>query len=365
MNVPAFSLTEQFEEIGPEVMAAVEKVLRSGHYILGPEVEAFEHEMADYVGVKHAIGVANGSDALNLSVMALDIGPGDEVLVPTFTFFATAGAVARAGATPVFCDIDLDTFNIDVTDARKRVTGRTKAIIPVHLYGCPADMDGVMALANEFGLKVIEDAAQAIGAEYRGRQVGTFGDLACLSFYPTKNLGACGDGGMVLTSDDELAERVRMLRVHGSRKKYHHEILGYNSRLDEIQAAILRVKLRYLDRWTESRIAAARLYLEQLTGIDGLALPAARLGKHVFHQFTIRTPYREELRSHLSSEGVGSTIYYPQPLHQQKVFMDSSPPCLKAEECCRQVLSLPMFPELNNALVSSVCEKMRDFYSSL
>lgn len=360
MNIPAFSLTEQFEEIGPEIMAAVEKVLRSGHYILGPEVEAFEHEMAEYIGVKHAIGVANGSDALNISIMALGIGPGDEVLVPAFTFFATAGAVARTGATPVFCDIDLDTFNIDVEDARKRVTERTKAIIPVHLYGCPADMDGVMGLAKDFGLRVIEDAAQAIGAQYKGKRVGTFGDFSCLSFYPTKNLGACGDAGMVLTNNDELAERLRMLRVHGSKKKYHHEILGYNTRLDEVQAAILRVKLKRLDYWIERRIRVAQLYDSRLA--EGIRIKTPKSGpwRHVFHQYTIRCDGRDEVLRGLAQNGVGCTIYYPEPLHRQKAFSGCGEgiSLTNAEISSKQVLSLPMYPELQPDVVEFVSSQV-------
>jgi dTDP-4-amino-4,6-dideoxygalactose transaminase len=313
MKIPILDLTRQYHAIQEEIDTAIRRVLESGRFILGPEVEAFEAEIAKYLGVKHAIGVASGTDALLLSLKALNIGPGDGVIVPSFTFFATAGVVANLGATPIFVDIDPKTFNIDPEKLRELLTNPSspiphpspsttfsvtrhsspvtviKAIIPVHLYGQPADMDEIMAIAHEHDLYVVEDAAQAIGAEYKGQKVGTIGHLGCFSFFPTKNLGAYGDGGLVVTNDDELAERVRMLRVHGSKPKYYHHMVGTNSRLDALQAAILRAKLPHLAEWTAARTRLADRYDELLGGFDGLVLPYRAPNRtHIFHQYTIR-----------------------------------------------------------------------------
>lgn len=357
MQIPAFDLTRQYQKIGPEIQQAVAEVMARGSFILGENVKKLEEEIAAYCGASHAIGVANGSDALNLALMALGIGPGDEVIVPSFTFFATAGAVARTGATPGFADIDPVTYNLDPASFEARITRRTKAVIPVHLYGHPAEMDSIMSIARARGIRVIEDCAQAIGSEYKGKRVGSIGDFGCFSFFPTKNLGAFGDGGMVTTNEPDLAERVRLLRVHGSRKKYYHEILGYNSRLDEIQAAILRVKLKYLEEWTEARRGVARQYNELLAGTDVVTpveLPGSR---HVYHQYTIRSGRRDELQEQLRQAGIGSTVYYPLPLHLQPVFAELSgkPGDLpESERAAAEALSLPMFPEITLTEIQSV-----------
>lgn len=349
MRIPAFDLSRQCQKIGPDVQEVIARVMATGNFILGENVSEFEKEIAAYSGAAYGIGVANGTDALNLALMALGIGPGDEVIVPSFTFFATAGAVVLAGARPVFADIDPATYDLDPGSLESRITGRTKAVIAVHLYGCPAEMDLIMSITRTRGIKVIEDCAQAIGAEYKGRRVGSIGDVGCFSFYPTKNLGAFGDGGMVTTNDPEIAERIRIMRVHGSRKRYYHEILGYNSRLDEVQAAILRVKFRHLEGWTEARRGIARKYTEMLAGagvITPLEVPECR---HVYHLYTIRSHRRDELQERLRQAGIGSTVYYPLPLHLQPVFADlggKAGNLPESERAAEEVLSLPMFPEL-------------------
>jgi dTDP-4-amino-4,6-dideoxygalactose transaminase len=382
MRIPILDLTRQYQAIKPEIDAAICRVLESGRFILGPEVEAFEAEIAEYLGVKHAIGVASGTDALLLALKALGIGPGDAVIVPTFTFFATAGAVHNLGATPVFVDIDPYTFNLDPADVRRVLTTdhgqwtRPKAVIPVHLYGQPADMDEIMAIAHEYGLYVVEDAAQAIGAEYSGqrtthhgptRKAGTIGHLGCFSFFPTKNLGAYGDGGLVVTNDDELAEQVRMLRVHGSKPKYYHHMVGTNSRLDALQAAILRAKLPHLADWTAARKRLADRYDELLSGLDGIVLPCRAPNRtHVFHQYTIRIPggKRDSLRSFLAERGVGTEVYYPLPLHLQPCFRHlgyKEGDLPESERACREVLSLPMFPELREEEVEYVAREVANW----
>ncbi len=362
MQIPAFDLTRQYSRIGSEVEAAMSKVVAGGHFILGENVSALEEEIARFCCVSHAIGVANGSDALHLALLALGVGPGDEVVVPTFTFFATGGAVSRVGATPVFADVDPVTMNLDPSSFSEAITERTKAVIPVHLYGNPADMDAIMEIAKRHGVRVIEDCAQAIGADYKGRMVGSIGDIATFSFFPTKNLGAFGDGGMVTTNRADLAERVRILRVHGARKKYHHTELGYNSRLDELQAAVLRVKLRYLTEWTTRRQALAAEY-GRLLGHSGVSLPASTTGAtHVYHQYTIRTADRGALMSGLLEAGIGCTVYYPVPLHHQPVFVDMglrARTLPNAEAASAEALSLPMFPELELSEVHRVAEVVR------
>jgi dTDP-4-amino-4,6-dideoxygalactose transaminase len=379
MKVPILNLTRQYRAIKDEIDAAIQRVLNSGRFILGPEVEAFEAEIAEYLGVKHAIGVASGTDALLLSLKALGVGPGDGVIIPSFTFFATAGAVVNAGATPIFVDIDPQTFNIDPESVRKvvenppvtRYTSRVtkiKAIIPVHLYGQPADMDEIMAIASEHDLYVIEDVAQAIGAEYKGKKVGTIGHLGCFSFFPTKNLGAYGDGGLVVTDDDELAERARMLRVHGSKPKYFHHIVGTNSRLDALQAAILRAKLPHLDEWTAARQRIAARYDELLADLEDLELPRRAPDRtHIFHQYTIRVPNdkRDSLKRYLEEKGIGTHVYYPLPLHLQPCFRElgyREGDLPESERASREVLSLPMFPELHGEEVEYVAEQMRVWY---
>ncbi|MCR4392073.1 MAG: DegT/DnrJ/EryC1/StrS family aminotransferase [Candidatus Acetothermia bacterium] len=385
MHIPILDLTRQYQAIKPEIDAAIGRVVASGRFIMGPEVEALEREVAEFCGVKHAIGVASGTDALLLSLRALGIGPGDAVIVPSFTFFATAGVVHNLGATPVFADIDPHTFNLDPADVRRILTTdsgpRTppKAVIPVHLYGQMADMDEIMALAKEYGLYVVEDAAQAIGAEYSGqrtthhgptRKAGTIGHLGCFSFFPTKNLGAYGDGGMVVTNDDDLAERVRLLRVHGSKPKYYHHMVGYNSRLDALQAAILRAKLPHLAEWTAARQRIADRYDELLGSLPGIVLPYRAPDRtHIFHQYTIRVEdgRRDALREHLKQHGIGTEVYYPLPLHLQ--------PCFKgrgyhegdlpeSERASREVLSLPMFPELTEDEQEYVVHSIRAFFGA-
>ncbi len=358
MNIPILDLKRQYHSIKSEIDRAIARVVESGQFILGPEVEAFEREVAQYVGVKHAIGVASGTDALWLALKAAQIGPGDRVIVPSFTFFATAGAVCNVGATPVFADIDPKTFNInpgfvqDLLESNAQLQERTKAIIPVHLYGQPAEMDTLLKIAQRYKLTVIEDAAQAIGARYRDRTVGTLGHLGCFSFFPTKNLGAYGDGGLVITNDDALAERVRLLRVHGSKPKYYHHIVGTNSRLDALQAAILRVKLAHLAAWTRSRQQIASQYDQAFSHLEGLTVPYQAPDRtHIYHQYTIRVlgGRRDALQKHLKEHGIGTEIYYPLPLHLQPCFAhlgyrEGQLP--ESERASREVLSLPIFPEL-------------------
>ena len=372
MNIPILDLTRQYRAIRSEINSAILRVLESGRFILGPEVEEFEKEIASYLGAKHAIGVASGTDALLLSLKALGIGPGDKVIVPSFTFFATAGVVVNAGAEPVFADIDPLTYNIDPGHVRGLLdegglAGKVKAIIPVHLYGQPADMDELMRIAAEHDIYVIEDAAQAIGAEYKGRKVGTIGHLGCFSFFPTKNLGAYGDGGLVVTNDDELAEKVRMLRVHGSKPKYYHHLVGTNSRLDALQAAILRVKLPHLNEWTLARQKIAARYDELLGDIAAIKLPYRAPDRtHIFHQYTIRVlnGQRDALRRHLKEEGIGTQIYYPLPLHLQPCFRSlgyKEGDLPESERASHEILSLPMFPELTDEEQEYVVREIKAF----
>ena len=353
-----------------ELSAAFQRVLRSGRYILGEEVEQFEARCAEYLGVRHAIGVSSGTDALLLALMALGIGEGDEVLCPAFTFFATAGSIARSGATPVFVDVDERTFNIDVQDAAARITKRTKAIMPVHLFGQAADMAAVKSLADEHGLLVIEDAAQAFGARYCGRSVGSLGHFGAFSFYPTKNLGALGDAGLLTTEEDSLAEMARKLRVHGGRERYYHEHVGGNFRLDSMQAAILSVKMKRLDAGSRRRRANATAYLERLEPLAGehscLKLPlAVAAEEHVWNQFTLRLcgeGERDQLKQHLAANGVASEIYYPLALHRQQCFAVPDPPVLPvAERLAREVISLPNHSGLTAAEVDTVCRLLSGF----
>lgn len=354
--VPLLDVNAQNLPLEQEMAEAFGRIFRSGQFILGPDVGAFEAEVASCLGVKHALGVSSGTDALLLALMALGIGPGDEVLCPSFTFFATAGSVARVGATPVFVDSDLETYNIDVQDAARKITPRAKAIMPVHLFGQCADMDAVNALAAEHKLRVIEDAAQSFGAKYKGRQSGTMGDFGAYSFFPTKNLGALGDAGMLVTHDDALAERARILRVHGSSPKYYHKCIGGNFRIDTVQAAFLRVKLTRLEGYNRARKANAQHYTQELSilgaGPDApLVLPQeADFGEHIWNQYTLRvrgTGRRDALRSRLQKEGIGTEIYYPVPLHGQECFRHlAQPPCPNAAKLAGEVLSIPVYPEL-------------------
>lgn len=361
--IPILQLNTQYEAIGAEIEEAVLRALRGTHYILGPEVTAFEKEFAEWHGTEAAAGVGNGTDALHLAIRALELGPDDEVLCPAFTFIATAGAVALAGAKPAFCDIDPTHFAMDPEDVKKRITPHTKALVVVHLFGHPAPMDELMAIAKEHNLAVIEDCAQATGAEYKGQKVGTIGDYGCFSFFPSKNLGGVGDGGMVLANSPEKLEKIKMLRGHGSRVKYHHDCLGTNSRLDELQAAALRVKLRYLEQWNQKRRDVSDLYRANLSEVITLPSEASDC-RHVYHQFTTRVPKRDELKSYLEKNGVGTMIYYPVSLHQQKAFQGLGysdrdfPVTRKAQE---EVLSLPMFPELTASEVEQISAKITSF----
>ena len=337
-------------------------MVRSGRFILGPNVEAFEDEVAEYLGVKHAVGVNSGTDALVIGLRALGIEPGDEVITTPFTFFATPESISIVGATPVFVDIDPVTFNIDPQLIEAAITPRTKAILPVHLFGQPCDMERIREIAEHHDLKVLEDVAQAMGAAYKGKRVGGFGDAAALSFFPSKNLGGFGDGGMIVTDDDGVAAFSRMLRQHGSQTKYANEILGYNSRLDELQAAILRVRLRDLDVMNDHRRRVAALYTESLSNVRGVQLPAeAPETFHVFHQYTIRTDAdtRDVLRERLTQAGVETMIYYPKPCHLLPVYESSDLRLIAAEHAANAVLSLPIGPSLPPEAIKRVASAMR------
>jgi dTDP-4-amino-4,6-dideoxygalactose transaminase len=378
MKVPFFDLKPQFSSIEGEVKSALEDVFKTQQFILGPPVTHLEQAIAQYCQAPHAVGVASGSDALILSLLALGIGPGDEVLVPPFTFFATAGAVSRVGATPVFVDIQEDSYNIDPLQIEKKITPKTKAVIPVHLYGQCADMDPILQLAKARKIAVIEDAAQAIGAEYQprpggsGRRSGQMGDLGCFSFYPTKNLGAFGDGGMVVTRNPNLAQRVRIFRVHGSEPKYIHKWIGMNSRLDSMQAAILLVKIKHLESWTQERQRKAEryrlLFQDLLPSVPGLRLPTIQYqNRHIFHQYVIRVLRRKELRQFLNEQGVGTDIYYPLPLHLQECysFLKYRPgDCPVSEKASEEVLALPIYPELTEEQQAYVVDRIKAFYKS-
>ncbi len=367
---PFLDLRAQFASIREEVMAAVARVLESQHFILGPEVAAFEDEVGHYLGSKFSIGCASGTDALTLGLMALGVGPGDEVITTPFTFVASASSIALLGAVPVFVDIDPNTYNLDPNQLQQAITAKTKAIMPVHLFGLPAEMDDILEVASRRNIPVIEDAAQAIGAEYRAAKVGTLGTVGCFSFFPSKNLGGAGDGGLVTTNDPAIADRLRLLHLHGSRNKYEYEMLGVNSRLDAIQAAILRVKLRHLDSWTEARRKNVERY-RRLFEENGLArrvvLPSEpRHSRHVFNQYTISVDKRDALRQRLQENGIPSEIYYPFPLHLQKAFsfLGYTPGSMPhAEAACGEVLSLPVFPEMTGGQQTAVVKEIADFFS--
>jgi len=368
---PFLDLRSQFAGIREQIMSAISRLMESQQFILGPEVQSFEAEAASWLESRFAVSCASGSDALLLSLMAWGVGPEDEVIVPPFTFGATAGAVARLGARPVFVDIDAVTYNIDPAQIEGSITPRTRAIIPVHLFGLPADMDPILKTAQRHGLAVVEDAAQAIGARHRGVHVGNLGVLGCFSFFPSKNLGGAGDGGLIATQDAALAEKLRMIRVHGCRKKYQYEILGMNSRLDALQAAILRVKLRHLSAWTRRRQERADRYrvLFAEYGLDDcVTLPVVPEGQvHVYNQFVIRCAKRDPLREFLRSRGVPTEIYYPSPLHLQPAFayLGYKPDQLpQAESACKEVLALPIYPELRDEQQVAVVEAIADFWGA-
>jgi dTDP-4-amino-4,6-dideoxygalactose transaminase len=359
--IPILDLTEQYRALREQIDAAVGDVFAGGHYINGPNVQALEQEIAAYANTRAAVGLNSGTDALHLALRALGVGPGDEVITTPFSFVATTEAVGMVGATPVFADIDPRTYNIDPASIEAAITSRTAAIIPVHLYGCPAPMPEILALASKHGLAVVEDCAQAIGASIDGKRVGSFGDVGAFSFFPSKNLGAYGDGGMITTDSLELAQRIRSLRAHGGRVKYYHEELGVNSRLDEVQAAILRVKLPHLEGWIEARRAVARDYSNALSAT--FAVPEEAPGaRHVYHQYTIRVEERDAMQRWLAESGVQTMIYYPVPLHLQEVHagLGLRPGSFPhAEQAAREVLSLPMYPELGSAQRAEVIHALQ------
>jgi len=357
--IPMVDLKRQYSRLKTQIDKALGSVLEQTQFILGPNVAALEKEVAAYHGLPFAIGCANGTDALLLALRASGVVAGDEIITTPFTFIATAEVAAQLGAKAVFVDICPDSFNIDPQKIAAKITPKTKAIIPVHLFGHPADMEPIMKIAREHNLKVIEDCAQAFGAQYQGKTVGTFGDIGCFSFFPSKNLGCYGDGGMVITADEEIAAKIKMLRNHGSAVRYYHSEVGYNSRLDEIQAAILRIKLAQIDNFNEERRANASAYCRVLAGQD-LVLPTQRDGcRHVYHQFTLRLKNRQAVADALAKAGIASAIYYPVPLHQQEVFLKMYGPQESlpvAENCCAEVLSLPMFPELTQEEIRQIAD---------
>lgn len=363
MSVPMVDLKVQYDAIQEDINNAVQKVLQSTHFILGPHGKALEEEVAHYHGVKHAVAVASGTDALHLALLAAGIKHGDEVITTPFTFIATAEAISYVGAVPVFVDIQPDTFNMNIGNIEAAITKKTKAVIPVHLYGQSVDMDGLMQIAKKNGLKVIEDCAQSFGAEYRGKKTGAFGDLGCFSFFPSKNLGGYGDGGMITTDDTKLAERLQSLRNHGSRIRYYHDEIGFNSRLDEIQAAIVRVKFSHIDEYNAKRRSNALLYNKHLAG-SAVQTPSEQAGtRHVFHQYTIRVKDRDAVKKRLDAgNATSSMIYYPVPLHLQTAYnsLGMKPGSLPvAEQAAYEVLSLPMYPELTKEQIKQVAEALK------
>jgi dTDP-4-amino-4,6-dideoxygalactose transaminase len=368
MPVPFLDLTLQYQSIKTEIDEAIRRVVNSQGFVLGPEVQALEEEVAAYLGVPHAVGVASGTDALLLPLKALDPQPGDEVVIPAFTFFATAGAVWNAGFKPVFCDVDPETFNVTPDTLEEVWTDRTRATVPVHLYGQMAPLDEIRGLASQRGAFVLEDAAQAIGARQGETMAGAAGDAGAFSFFPTKNLGGFGDGGMVITADEGFAEKVAKLRVHGGKQMYHHEMVGTNSRLDALQAAVLRVKLKHLDGWTQQRRRNAALYDEILSGVEGVRTPVTAPGHlHVYNQYTLRVDRRDDLRAFLTERGIGNGLYYPLGLHLQQCFAalggrEGDLPV--TERLTREVVSLPVFPELTEGQITEVAEEIRAFYVS-
>ncbi len=374
MRVPLLDIKAQYKIIGEEIKKAIEEVLKSGHYILGPNVKRLEEEIAAYCGVKYAIGVASGTDALKLSLISMGIGKGDEVIVPPFTFISTVEVIIQMGAEPVFIDIEEETFNIDTEKIEEVITEKTKAIIPVHLYGHAVQMEKIISLAKKHNLKVIEDAAQALGGEclFSGifSKVGSLGDAGCLSFYPTKLLGGCGDGGMVITNNEEIAEKTRFLRAHGLNGDYSYCLSGYNSRLDELQGAILRVKLKCLDDWINMRRQKAHLYNELFTSLPSPSMKApqeASYARHSYGAYTIRSLQRDSLQEYLTKKGIGTKVYYPLPLHLEKVhkglgYKKGDFPV--AEKASRDVLSLPIYPELSEDDIKLVAGEIGKFVNS-
>ncbi len=365
MHVPLLDLKAQYATIREEVNAAIAEVLESQYFILGPKVEQCEKAIAAYSNCAHAVGVSSGTDALLICLMAEDIGPGDEVITTPYTFFATAGCIARLGATPVFVDIDPATYNVDVTQIAAKITPRTRAIMPVHLYGQMAEMGEVMRLAEAHNLIVIEDAAQAIGAEYKGKRAGSIGHYGCFSFFPSKNLGAAGDGGMVVTNDARRAEKLKCLRSHGSKPKYHHKIIGGNFRLDALQAAVVSAKLPHLDAWTAGRQRNARRF-DQMFAAAGLpvGIPAVVCNRHIFNQYVIRVPDRDGLQAHLRKKDIGTEVYYPVAMHVQECFAylgHTAGAFPESERAARETLALPVHPELTEEQANYIVESIGEF----
>jgi len=362
LKIPILDLQPQILAHWDELNAAFQRVLRSGQFILGPEEKAFERECAAYLGVEHAIGLNSGTDALFIALRALNIGEGDEVITTPFSFFATAEAITHVGATPVFVDIQENSFNIDPEKVKAAITPRTKAIIPVHLFGRPCAIDALTGIAAKANIPIVEDCAQSFGARISGSAMGSRGHFGCYSFFPTKNLNAFGDGGLIATNDAHLAELARMLRMHGSRKKYYNEMAGYNSRLDEIQAAMLRIKLPHLDSWNESRVRVAVAYGDRLAGLAGVQAPEVVDG-HVFHQYTIRirSGRRDAVHAFLANEGIGTMIYYPVPIHRLKFYQEAyaDTQCPVAEQAAGEVLSLPIWPEMSIETVDRVVDILK------
>jgi dTDP-4-amino-4,6-dideoxygalactose transaminase len=359
--IPMVDLNTQYHNLKEEIDTAVLGALESGQFILGPNVSAFEQEAARYLGANHAVAVASGTDALHLALLAAGIGPGDEVITSTFTFIATAEAIRYVGATPVFVDIDSRTFNIDPPLIEQAITPRTRAVIPVHLFGQPAHLREITQICDRHGLLLIEDCAQSFGATVDGRKTGTYGTAGCYSFFPSKNLGCYGDGGLVVCQTDDMADRLRVLRNHGSRQRYHHDIIGYNSRLDEIQAAILRVKLKRIDEFNEGRRRVASLYNELLWDMVQTPLIDGN-GLHIYHQYTVMTNHRELLMARLSQAGIASAIYYPIPLHRQTVFADDYTDAILpvAEHVASRCMSLPIYPEMPEESIRLVAETISE-----
>ena len=359
-DIPILDLAPEIDELWDELTEAFHRVLRSGQFIKGPELAAFEQDVADYLGVAHAIGVNSGTDALVIGLRALGIGPGDEVITTPFSFFATAESISAVGATPVFADVEAGSFNIDPNEIERCITGRTAAIMPVHLYGRPAAMDRIVAIAEQHGLKIVEDCAQSFGATFGGKQTGTMGEVGAFSFFPSKNLGALGDAGLITTDDDAVAARARKLRAHGAEKKYHNEEVGYNSRLDALQAALLRVKLPHIASRNAGRRRVAETYNRLLAGAEGVVTPEIVPG-HVFHQYTVRVPggRRDAVRTALREQGIGTMVYYPVPCHRLPVYADDPVSLPIAEGLSDEVLSLPIWPQMKEAVQRRVVEALR------
>ncbi|HBA82759.1 MAG TPA: transcriptional regulator [Verrucomicrobia bacterium] len=372
MNVPLLDLKAQYDSIRSEIEPVLKEVIESQYFILGPKVKACEEEIAKYCQVPHAVGVTSGTDALLMALMAENIGEGDEVITTPYTFFATAGSIARMGAKPVFVDIDPVSFNIRPDRMEEKITPRTKAIMPVHLYGQMADMDPIMEIARKHKLIVIEDAAQAIGSEYKGKRAGSIGDYGCFSFFPSKNLGCFGDGGIVTAKDVSKAEKLSILRAHGSHPKYYHKIIGGNFRLDALQAAVVSVKLRHLDRWTAGRQANAarydRLFASSHAMKNGFVrLPVTAASRHIFNQYVIRVSRRDELQKHLKDKGIGTEIYYPVPMHLQECFAylgHKKGDFPESEKAALETLALPIYPELTDEQAQYVIACIQEFYST-